>query len=812
MEASTEIKEAQTQVRPNELISLLNQYVNKIKILSLDCFDTLLWRKTATPADLFFDLQSKPAFDDLGFSASLRINAESKARRRRIATDGFSEVNLHDIYTAHYPNINEQQLKNLIEDEMTSEIAACYAFPPVVDLIREAHKLGLKIIIVSDTYLEEAQLRRLLEQHLPNDVMQAITEIFVSSKHGLSKSQGLFNHVINKLKISPQSILHIGDSFLADHIGPRKQHVNSVQLIYNDDIIAELIRMEALAASLFDPSIRHTRSLCSPFRGLFATSNIKKDEHERIIGYAAVGPIMYSFAKYICNEVEKIQQTGKRCKTLFLMRDAYLPSLVCEAIAGKSMGYRVRISRFAAYASSFRTKEDVDRYLSDAAPSKRFDDICRQLMLPEKVYAPIIKKVKNLHNSDYEFMKLIQKNNILNIIFEKSAEYRKRLMKHLENEIGLEKGDTLIFVDLGYTGTTQLLLENVFRDEMDVEILGRYLIQLRIPEWQKTRSGLFDPAYYDDRTLLSLVAYIALLEQICTSNDRSVVDYDDKGNPIYSDTSVNQQQHHKLQAIQSEAVGFAKDLEKFSQNSKLNLDEKILRDSALSNLARLLFLPTQPELDYLQSFQFDLNLGTTDLLKVFDQEEGLTGLRRRGMFFMEKNLKSMRTNYPAELRSAGLELAITLLTQHRFDFDIRVKDLSLRREKLQIIIMRNNQASQITLEAIPTHDGYFSLLVPIGSGNYQIGVLFGINYQYVQLESADVIKTNYLFSSRESNHTTDASNQLIIDQMSDKGGGLFECHSDAAILMFNSTMQLDSEHNHVLRLVFRPVVMRRIPD
>lgn len=808
MEASVEIQEPKAQARPTELIDLLNLYANKIKVLSLDCFDTLLWRKTATPMDVFYDMQSKPTFNALGFSANLRISAESKARRYRIATDNSSEVKLHDIYSTNYPNINQQQIKDLIEDEITSELSACYAFPPVIELIRHAHKLGLNIIIVSDTYLEESQLRRLLEYHLPEDVMQAITKIFVSNEYGLSKSQGLFSEVIKKINISAQTILHIGDDFNADYVGPRKQNVNTVQLIYNEDIIAELTRMQALAASLFDTSIRHSRSLSNPFRGLFATSMIKKDEAERVIGYAAVGPIMYAFAKYICNEVEKIQALGKKPKVLFLMRDAYLPSLICEAIAGKSIGHRVRISRFASYASSFRSKQDVDRYLVDVVASKRFNDICRQLLLPEKVATPLIQQAEKYANSPYQFMQLVHQDHILKIIFEKSSAYRKRLKRHLENEVGLEKGDTLIFVDLGYTGTTQLLLENVFRDELNVEIIGRYLIQLRIPEWEKSRAGLLDPSCYDDRTLLSLVAYIALLEQICTSNDKSVVDYDDKGNPIYSDTTVNIQQHNKLKDIQSECVRFATELEIFSQNTKLNLDEKILRDVALTNLVRLLYLPTQIELDYLQSFQFDLNLGTADLLKVFDQSEGLTGLRRRGMFFMEKNLKSMRTNYPAELRSAGLELAITLLAQHRFDFDVRVKDLSLRRETIQLIVMRSSQASQIEIEAIPTHDGYFSLLIPIGSGNFQIGVLFGMNYQYLQLESADVIKTAALFGSKESNHTFDATSQLSADQMSDKGGGLFECQSEAAILIFNPTMQLD-EHNHVLRLVFRPVVMRK---
>ena len=76
--------EIKTRVHATDLLSVLDQYGEKIKVLSLDCFDTILWRKTVAPIDVFYDLQQRPTFQALGFSASLRITAETNARRLKV--------------------------------------------------------------------------------------------------------------------------------------------------------------------------------------------------------------------------------------------------------------------------------------------------------------------------------------------------------------------------------------------------------------------------------------------------------------------------------------------------------------------------------------------------------------------------------------------------------------------------------------------------------------------------------------------------------------------------------------------------------
>jgi hypothetical protein len=328
-----------------------------------------------------------------------------------------------------------------------------------------------------------------------------------------------------------------------------------------------------------------------------------------------------------------------------------------------------------------------------------------------------------------------------------------------------------------------------------------------VPNWEVSRKGLLDPSWCDNRTMLTIVNYIALLEQLCTSNDKSVVDFDEEGNPIFSQTAVSTQQHTKLKDIQDECIRFVINAEQFFQAANVQLTQSALQDAALCELSRFIFFPTANELQHLQSFQFDVNLGTHDLLKVFDQEEGLKGLRRRGMFFMEKNLKSLRTNYPAELRSAALELTFMMMATYRFSLEFEKNDFSLRRESLTVIAIRGSEVTKWKLDATVTHDGYFSLLIPMGTGDFQVGVILGSNYQWVQIESADLIKASSLLGDTESQDTVDILKNIVLDQIIDKGNGLLECLSRSSLLVVEPFK--NSEMGNIMfRLIFRPIVYR----
>lgn len=789
----------------NELELAFLTYEKNITILSLDCFDTLLWRKTAKPFDVFINLQQKEKCRALGMRAALRLNHEARARALQYVTKGYSEVKLKDIYQYAFPDLDEKDIHLLIEEELAAEMDACYAFQPMVELMRLAKQHHKKIIIVSDTYLTQKQLVFLLQEKLPGDVFKSIDHVFCSSEFNQSKTQGIFHSVMDLTNSRPEKILHIGDNAAADVDAPKKLNINTLQLMQFDDSLEQLSNMRNWAALLIDPRIRYSRGAIDLWRGLMACHSFS-NQPEKIIGYACLGPIMYAFANYLKQEVDLLKNTAKRPKVLFLLRDSHLISTVCAALFGNDFGTNVTISRFAAYAASFHNKRDVEAYLSEHVFAQRFDIICKQLLLPPTIAESLIAKTKKASDPVAEFISLILRDEILQLIFDASTSYCRRLIKYLQGCAKIEEGDTLIFVDLGYRGTAQKRLSPILQEQLDIKVLGRYLLALSDTK-TNGHAGLIDCSWCDDRTLTMLVNYIALFEQVNTNTQSSVIDYNETGQPVFHDSQIQSQQHEKLRAIQTECVKFAVEANPYQTSSQLKLNHEELRDAALAELTRFIFLPTAIEIDYLQSFQFDFNLGTDKMMNVFDLQKGIKDLRNRGLFFMEKNLESMRTNYPAELRAASLELSLSLMTQERFKGSLALKEISFRRETLPILLVAGAQASRNKLEAIPTFDGYYALTIPVGKGNFHVGVQFGSQYKWVEIFSAHLINLSAYLTDSESEYTQDVQAKLVMNQMIERDKNLFECATTDSFVAFVSPNQV-WEENHLLRLVFRPIVFR----
>lgn len=796
-----ESRKLRDTIYAGQLPHILNQDYSHIKILSLDCFDTLLWRMAATPRDVFLEMEHTEVFQSIGLTATLRQQAEAKARSLRQLKENKTEVTLDDIYREHLPTLTENELLALNNTEIAVEQSVCYAYPPAIELIRSAKHFGIKIIIVSDTYFTEVQLRTLLAALLPDDAMSSIDKIFCSSQYGVSKSTGLFNNVIHAMHAIPETILHIGDNKAADYTAPRDLKMHTLHLIQDNDYIKTLQRLHSTASNLINPAIRTTRPLSNPFRALFSSREPNLNNPASLLGYYSLGPIMYAFAQYIIEEITKIRLSGTTPKILFLMRDGYLPMLACQALVGGSLGHAVSISRFVSYAASFRTIEDIDRYLLESLKSNRFHDITRQLLLPKKVADPIILAAEKSATPEKTFANLIHRNDVLRIIFKKSAEYFSRLKHYLEKQIALKPGDTLLFIDLGYAGTAQRLLTPLF-NEMGVKLEGRYLIALRTSIKESYRAGLLDTSHYDDKTIFSILYYISLLEQLCTSNSKSALDYDEQGNIICSDVSMSEQQHHRLASIQAECLQFIHHAKEFYQQMQPKFTQAMRREMVLAELARLIYFPTGPELHYLQSFQFDLNLGTKDIYPLFDPKKGLDGLKRRGLFYIDRNTISKRTHYPAELRIAGFELAVTFMSNIRFHLDANPDDMLPRKEFIEAEIKQQNQTISVMIEATATHDGYYAICVEAG---LELTFCLGKRYQWLQIESAELIKEEAFTKQKEAGNLVNISNYLSLKNIKDHGSGLLECTSTFGAI----TLPANSSHDntkHIFRLVYRPLV------
>lgn len=68
---------------------------------------------------------------------------------------------LDDIHRAMRPHADAVQVAEHVAHELAIEASHAFAYTPVMELIAEAKRRGLKVVIVSDMYLNEAQLRHI---------------------------------------------------------------------------------------------------------------------------------------------------------------------------------------------------------------------------------------------------------------------------------------------------------------------------------------------------------------------------------------------------------------------------------------------------------------------------------------------------------------------------------------------------------------------------------------------------------------------------------------------------------------------------
>jgi FMN phosphatase YigB (HAD superfamily) len=794
------------RLRAGELSAKLAALRGQIQRLSLDCFDTILVRDVAEPLDVFFDLARSEPFARLGFEAKLRAEAEGRARAFARLRNGNLEVTLPEIYRQAFPALTDEQVDALARAELAAEKRACSAFAPTIDLMLAARARGLPIVIVSDTYFTERELRELLAACIPAEALAAVERIFCSSEHGRSKKAGLFKEVLRQLATPAGSILHVGDHPTFDLAAAHAAGLHAVQLVRHDLALESACRTQTVAMGLVAPEVRRERSLPQPYAALFAEARGLESPTAQL-GYVAVGPVLYAFGRFITRSLAELEAAGARPKPVFLLRDAFLPQRVCAELLGKEVGPLVSLSRFASHAAAFRTKEDVERYLARSAGSARFEPMLRQLLIPPELAAPIVKAAEKAADPALEFCRRVLEPRVLASIFEQSKAYRTRLYRYLERRVELQRGDTLVLVDLGYDGTAQRELGPVFAEELGVAVTGRYLLASRVPGWAETRRGLIDPSWCDDRTTAALVPHMALLEDVCTSDDASVVDYTAAGEPVFDTKIIAPEQYERVKAIQAEVLRFAREAEAHFARSGKRPDPEAERLSALAALTRLLFFPGEGELACLEGFRLDMNLSTRDTFELFDRERGLDLLRRKGAFFTKPGMKALRTNYPLEFRGAGIELSLSLFAQRRFTLNLGLDDMTLRRETVPLLLVGPRGSGVTSAEARATHDGYFSLVVPMNNG-LRIGVMFGQRYAYVQLHSIELLPTSALYAPEGDETVIDASSTATADNMRDAGGGLFECLSESAFMLIAPDQYPPSTTGVACRVVFRPVVLR----
>lgn len=766
-----------------------------LKLLSLDCFDTLLWRDTHAPHDLFGALP--------GVTVPQRQWAEQRARTAAAVSRRQTEVSIVEIYRELFPNGSPADHAAAVQAELDAEAAHCFAFRPTVELMREAHRRGMGVIIVSDTYLDAAQLRELIARSAGEDVAALIDRVFCSSTYGRSKSKGLYELVLRDLDVAPHEILHIGDNKGADVEGVAPFGVQTLHLKQFDGTIEQTLRLEAAVSAMLDPPAAQIATTHQPHRAVLSAIEPSITDPAERFGFATLGPVLSGFQRWLADEARAIEAArGGKVHFLFLMRDGHLPMLVHQASAPDTTAHAIEISRFTATAASLTSEKAVERYFQLELGTD-LHVVANQLLLPKPEISRIMTSIPSL-NAANAFLKEIRKPARMRHITKSGAGYADRMIEHVRASVNPARGDTLMLVDLGYNGSVQNDIDRLLSKRLNVHVAGRYLLLREQSLTGFDKRGFLGPDHYDANTVESLCNNVAVLEQLCTATQGSVIDYSPEGTPIRKGNSIKARQSAIRDRIQAGCLRFIREEREVFIRHAVRDEATMWRRGAAAVLGRLMFMPTAQELGVLAEFEHDVNLGVDNTVALFDPAIAKRGLRQRGLFYMKG---SERMYLPAELHGEGLSLKLALLASKRFGLALKYADFIDQSISLPVIIADGRNVSTGHVTATPTHDGYYLAPIPIGDCRFSIGIQFGRLYEWLQVDSAVFMPVERFLSDKQRPGLDEIEALPSLEGMEQAAPYLFHCADETAFMMVPPPRR-ERDEPMMLAVVFRPIAPR----
>jgi FMN phosphatase YigB (HAD superfamily) len=784
-------------ILPHALPSALDGRAN-VKLLSLDCFDTLLWRDSHAPIDIFGALP--------GMTVLQRQWAESRARTAALVQHRHKEVTIEQIYREMYPNARKAEITAAVAHELDAEARHCFAFQPTVELIQEAKRRGIGVIIVSDTYLDPKQLRELIARAAGAEVAGMIDRVFCSSTYHKSKSEGLYADVLKALKCAPETILHIGDNFKADVDGVAKFGVQTLHLKQFAETTEQRLRLESSISGLLHARLPETIAAQQPHRAVLALGEPRIEDPAEALGFSVMGPIFHAYERWLQQEAAALQaERGGTVHWLFMMRDGLLPMRIHQVAQPDQPSHAVEISRFTAVAASLTDAEAIERYVQfdiGSTPEK----IAHQLLLPKHEATLLLNGLPKDRSRLVAFLAETRKPQRVKQIIKAGRGFADRLIAHVRRTVDPQPGDTLMLVDLGYNGSVQNEVDTLLRDRLGVHVAGRYLLLREQFLTGLDKKGLIGEADYDGHTLEAFATNVAVLEQICTAAQGSTVDFEADGTPIRKANSIKGRQSATRERIQEGTLRFERE-QAAARLRGTPLDEMPLwRHAAAAVLGRLMYMPLKHELAVLAEFEHDINEGVDDTVALFDPEIARRGLRQRGLFYMKG---SERMFLPAELNGEGMPVKLALLTQKRFGMPFKYADFVDSSVSLPLIVADGVNASTGNVTATPTHDGYYLAAIPIGDCRFSVGVQFGQLFDWVQVESAVFMPVERFLSELQRPGIDEIQAKPSLEGMQQVAPHLFHCAGEFSFMMVPPPPRTD-DRPMMLALVFRPIARREI--
>lgn len=453
------------------LTSLVDDEGN-VSLLSVDIFDTLLFRRLATSDEVYVEVGReavrrgllRPGISPYAFKA-LRKHAEAVARRGVAqADDGREEVGIVEIYHALPEECGDREA--MAELELEVDHRAVYLNPVVESLIRAFSENGVPVVLISDTYYSRTQLISLLER--TGFATTLVDAVYSSCTEGVRKGTGhLFQRVLERHAGGrPDGVWHVGDNITADYYAAQEVGVRAIH--YGaDDSLRMLFQLEEIRHGGVAGELASMRLLAAQ---LCSGRSVQARQAFRV-GAAVLGPALSYFASWV---VEACRGEGIQ-RLWGLMREGGLMAELVEN-AARHRGVQLTVSRFyvSRHASFYGFIGGVDGEAVDYA-SERLGHTVGDFL---SVFGIDVDATRWRVHRDTPLADLVDEGGRgvslwealrqelvageLNAVANRYVSRQRRLLEGYLAQEGAENG-RIATVDLGWGGSIQRALDRMTR-------------------------------------------------------------------------------------------------------------------------------------------------------------------------------------------------------------------------------------------------------------------------------------------------------------------------------------------------------------
>ncbi len=452
----------------------------QFRFLSVDVFDTLLLRQSASPAGVFAlagamleqERQLPPGITVADYSA-MRIQAELSCRRQFAA----KEITLKQIL-ACMPG-NQRLHQAYAEAELQAEQQLCVLNHELIQALQQLHQSGVQIVLLSDMYLNTEQIR----QYLFSDQRFLLgLPLSVSCETGAAKHDGSgFSWLQNHAKFEKQGWLHIGDNWQADIVQARNFGIRAAWYAPRLDM-AQLYLSEQLPATSADFNAERRLRSIPPQWWL----NPDEQQHPDMqtaysLGASVWGPVLTAFADWILHQAAR-----RQCKAILcFMREGQLFAEVLRSrLPMHSQALRidaVYVSRRALYWPSLQVTEPdwLTQLLLLLRDQKGYsvkalcDDL--DLALPAELadyQQQLLADTSQINMDNQSLWHLLvelaqQSEHQLRL----KISQQKQAFEHYWQSLSLPDSAQIALVDLGHGGTCHRLLSNILQADFALNLL-----------------------------------------------------------------------------------------------------------------------------------------------------------------------------------------------------------------------------------------------------------------------------------------------------------------------------------------------------